>query len=143
MKIFPKFVTLILAGVLCGLVAFWLIRLRETSPPVVAITPLERPRHFDHELQARLFGISPRVEVTRSRVDIRLAGVIAPDNKKGRGIAILAVESRPMRAYRTGEEMAPGIQLLEVQPRRVFIEQNGQRIEIALPTPELITTPKN
>jgi general secretion pathway protein C len=129
----PKLITLMLAGTLCALLAFWWVRLSEPSPAVVAITPPDRAPRFDPAIQARLFGASSQVQTTAASVNIRLGGVIAPSSHKDRGIAVLAVESKPMRAYRTGDEIAPGIQLVEVQATRVLIEQNGARNEVSLP----------
>jgi general secretion pathway protein C len=136
-------VTLMLAGLLCALLAFWFVRLSEISPPIVALTPEQSTHHFDHAVQARLFGTSTQISVNAASVDIRLAGVIAPSRDKEQGVAVLAVESKPMRAYRTGEQIAPGIQLLEVHPTRVLVGQNGVRSEVRLPVTTTRLAPVN
>jgi general secretion pathway protein C len=143
MNKFATLLTLMLAALFCALLAFWFVRLRETSPPIVALTPEQSARYFDHAVQARLFGTSPLISLETANVDIRLAGVIAPSRDKDQGVAVLAVESKPMRAYRTGEQIAPGIQLLEVQPTRVFIGQNGARSEVRLPVTKTGLAPVN
>jgi general secretion pathway protein C len=139
----PTLITLLLAGAVCAVLAFWWVRLREVSPPVVAIASPDRPPHFDLAVQTRLFGARPQVTVSTASANIRLGGVIAPGSKKGRGVAVLAVDSKPMRAYRSGDEIAPGIQLVEVQATRVLIEQNGARTEVSLPPTKAPSLPGN
>jgi general secretion pathway protein C len=139
----PKLITFMLAGAVCAVLAFWWVRLREVSPPVVAIASPDRPAHFDLAVQTRLFGTRPQVTMSAPSVDIVLGGVIAPGSKKGRGVAVLAVDAKPMRAYRTGDEIAPGIQLVEVQATRVLIEQNGARSEVSLPPTKFPSAPGN
>lgn len=121
-----------LACLLSAILAFWGVRLAEKAPPVVPLTPPDPAPKLDYSLQARLFGAGVQTGAV-ANISIRLAGVIAPGSAQGRGVAVLAVESKPMRAYRTGDEIAPGIRLLQVQPTRVVIEQNGVRSEVLLP----------
>ena len=132
MKRLSFWVTLGLACLLSAILAFWGVRLAEKAPPVIPLTPVEPAPRLDYSLQARLFGAGVQT-ATAANISIRLAGVIAPGSTQGRGIAVLGVESKPMRAFRTGDEIAPGIRLLEVQATRVVIEQNGVRSEVLLP----------
>lgn len=132
MKRLSFWITLGLACLLSAILAFWGVRLAEKSPPVIPLTPADAAPKLDYSLQARLFGAGVQTGAV-ANISIRLAGVIAPGSAQGRGVAVLAVESKPMRAYRTGDEIAPGIRLLQVQPTRVVIEQNGVRSEVLLP----------
>ena len=132
MKRLSFWITLGLACLLSAILAFWGVRLAENAPPVIPLTPPDPAPRLDYSLQARLFGAGVQT-ATAANISIRLAGVIAPGSAQGRGIAVLAVESKPMRAFRTGDEIAPGIRLLEVQATRVVIEQNGVRSEVLLP----------
>jgi general secretion pathway protein C len=132
MKRLSFWITLGLACLLSAILAFWGVRLAEKAPPVIPLTPPDPAPKLDYSLQARLFGAGVQTGAV-ANISIRLAGVIAPGSAQGRGVAVLAVESKPMRAYRTGDEIAPGIRLLQVQPTRVVIEQNGVRSEVLLP----------
>lgn len=132
MKRLSFWITLGLACLLSAILAFWGVRLAEKAPPVIPLTPPDAAPKPDYSLQARLFGAGVQTGAV-ANISIRLAGVIAPGSAQGRGVAVLAVESKPMRAYRTGDEIAPGIRLLQVQPTRVVIEQNGVRSEVLLP----------
>ncbi len=132
MKRLSFWISLGLACLLSAILAFWGVRLAEKAPPVVPLTPPDLAPKLDYSLQARLFGAGVQTGAV-ANISIRLAGVIAPGSAQGRGVAVLAVESKPMRAYRTGDEIAPGIRLLQVQPTRVVIEQNGVRSEVLLP----------
>jgi general secretion pathway protein C len=132
MKRLSFWITLGLACLLSAILAFWGVRLAEKAPPVIPLTPPDPAPKLDYSLQASLFGAGVQTGAV-ANISIRLAGVIAPGSAQGRGVAVLAVESKPMRAYRTGDEIAPGIRLLQVQPTRVVIEQNGVRSEVLLP----------
>ena len=132
MKRLSFWISLGLACLLSAILAFWGVRLAEKAPPVIPLTPPDPAPKLDYSLQARLFGAGVQTGAV-AHISIRLAGVIAPGSAQGRGVAVLAVESKPMRAYRTGDEIAPGIRLLQVQPTRVVIEQNGVRSEVLLP----------
>lgn len=132
MKRLSFWITLGLACLLSAILAFWGVRLAEKAPPVIPLTPPDPAPKLDYSLQARLFGAGVQTGAV-ANISIRLAGVIAPGSAQGRGVAVLAVESKPMRAFRTGDEIAPGIRLLEVQATRVVIEQNGVRSEVLLP----------
>lgn len=132
MKRLSFWISLGLACLLSAILAFWGVRLAEKAPPVIPLTPPDAAPKLDYSLQARLFGAGVQTGAV-ANISIRLAGVIAPGSAQGRGVAVLAVESKPMRAYRTGDEIAPGIRLLQVQPTRVVIEQNGVRSEVLLP----------
>ena len=56
------------------------------------------------------------------------------DGASGRGIAVIAVEGQPPRAYRTGDYVAAGVQIKEVRKDRVLLSRSGVVQELRLPT---------
>jgi general secretion pathway protein C len=61
---------------------------------------------------------------------ILLRGVITGDGRDG--VAVLSIEGKPGRAFRSGTEVAPGIVLAEVKAKSVILERNGTPEEIFL-----------
>jgi hypothetical protein len=56
------------------------------------------------------------------------------DAKTGQGIAVIAAEGQPPRAYRTGDYVASGVLLKEVRKERVLLSRAGAVQELRLPT---------
>jgi general secretion pathway protein C len=100
----------------------------EPVRPVAAGDPAPRSQAADIAPVAFLFGAVPGA----SGSDIRLAGVIA-QGKRGKGIALLAVDGRPPLALRAGEDIAAGVTLAEVRADRVIVSRSGAIQEIRLP----------
>lgn len=65
------------------------------------------------------------------RVRVAAAGVIASGD--GGGAALLSVDGGPLRAYRAGQVLAPGVVLDSVSAASVFIDQDGVVEEVTLP----------
>lgn len=65
------------------------------------------------------------------RVRVAAAGVIAAGD--GGGAALLSVDGGPVRAYRAGQSLAPGVTLDSVAAAAVFIDQDGVVEEVAMP----------
>lgn len=132
--------SVLLAGVLCATLSFWFVRLREPVPPVVPIMPAPSVATVDFAAQARLFGESTAQNVALP--SWRLGGVIASQDNGKWGIALLAEDQKSMRAYRTGQQVIPGLVLADVQPHRVILEGSQGRHELILPkqTPSTVTS---
>ena len=73
------------------------------------------------------------------RVRVTPLGVISADD--GRGAALLSIEGGPARAYRVGQQLAPGVVLHGVGPSAVRIDQDGEVEVIGLP--DASPTPEN
>ncbi|WP_051378774.1 type II secretion system protein N [Derxia gummosa] len=116
-------------SVLCAATAYWFVQLRAPMPPIVAVPAPPMQSVFDTGAQPRLFG-GP--VVTTALSNVQLVGVIAPREGERGGVAALVVDGRPVRAYRAGQSVAPGLLLAEVHANRVVFDQNGARAEVAL-----------
>lgn len=86
-----------------------------------------------------LFGTAAADAVVAA-AGIRLLGVVAAGDGYP-GYAVLQLDGRPLVAARAGTELAPGLRLLEVHPRRVVLERSGVRESLALPAPPAPTPP--
>jgi general secretion pathway protein C len=63
---------------------------------------------------------------------IRLAGVVAA--AEGReAFAVVILDGKQIIATRKGEEITPGITLVEVEPDHVVLDRNGSRESLAWP----------
>jgi hypothetical protein len=56
------------------------------------------------------------------------------EGASGKGIAVLGVEGKPTRSYRTGDVVAPGVVLHEVRKDGVVLSRSGALQEVRLPT---------
>jgi general secretion pathway protein C len=65
-------------------------------------------------------------------IAIRLNGVVAAAGK-GRGYAVVQLDTKEIRAVHEGEEVEPGIRLVEVHPDHVILVRNGVRESLAWP----------
>jgi hypothetical protein len=88
------------------------------------------------EPQARSTDLAPVARLLGASGDggnIRALGVMA-EGKSGKGIAVLGVEGKPTRSYRTGDVVAPGVVLHEVRKDGVVLSRSGALQEVRLPT---------
>jgi len=92
------------------------------APPVLDSI---MPSLHDTTSVAQWFGGAPL------RVRVTAAGVIAADD--GRGAALLSVDGGPVRAYRVGQTLAPGVVLAAVTASAVSIDQDGVIEQVAVP----------
>ena len=130
-----RIATVVLALALAASVTEWALKFasRRTSPEPLVVLPagdLEpRARQADIAPLARLLGASSASEAA----GMRALGVMA-DAATGRGIAVIAVDGQPTRAYRTGDYIASGVQVKEVRKDRVLVSRAGVVQELRLPT---------
>lgn len=80
-----------------------------------------------------LFGIARRGEgaAAATGVTVRLLGVAA--SGRTRGYAVLQLDPRQILVVREGEDVAPGIRLVEVHTDHVLLERGGARETLAWP----------
>jgi general secretion pathway protein C len=130
-----RIATVVTALALAASVTEWALKLasRRASPESLVVLPaadLEpRARQTDVAPLARLLGASSGAEVA----GMRALGIMA-DAATGRGIAVIAVEGQPPKAYRTGDFVASGVQVKEVRKDRVLLSRAGVVQELRLPT---------
>lgn len=127
-------VHVVMLAIVCAIAAYWAIRI-VTPPPTAAPPPLAAPppRDPDPVLAARMFGLVKAVSTTVV-ANVQLAGVFAagPDSS-----AVLIVDGKPARAFLLGQEVAPGLQLVDVHPDGVTIEGPGGRQELQVPPKQI------
>ena len=127
--------TVVLALALVASVTEWALKLasrRSPAEPLVVLPAADlepRARQVDILPLARLLGAAASSELA----GMRALGIMA-DGATGRGIAVIAVEGQPPRAYRTGDYVASGVQVKEVRKDRVLLSRSGVVQELRLPT---------
>jgi len=84
-----------------------------------------------------LFGGSPRDRAATAPAGraIRLFGIVAATGDHP-GYAVVRLEARSSLAVRVGENIAPGIRLVEVHPDHVVLDRNGARETLDWPRKE-------
>ncbi len=126
-----RLLTLLLFALAVAIAAWWFMQLRA---PAVAIAPatvsLPAPPALDGPTQGRLFG---ERSLTASNVNVSVKGVMAAVDANAPGMALLAIDDGPARAYSTGQTIARGTRVMEVRADRVVLDQGGARVELAVP----------
>jgi hypothetical protein len=110
-----------------------------SAPTVVAAAPTAAASRREASaraiISANLFGSATPVVVSGSNHDVvggsTLTGTLLIGGA-GRGYAFLRTPAGS-RMSRTGEEVAPGIELVEVHADRVVVSSGGTLAELALP----------
>ncbi len=122
---------IVMLAIVSAIAAYWVIKILTpqptAAPPPLAATP---PREPNPTMTARLFGLiqAPQVAAVSN---ITVSGVFAAGRS---GSAVLVVDGKPARAYVIGQEVSPGLRLVEVQPEVVVLEGNGgARQELRVP----------
>lgn len=125
-------VSLILAVVLVTSVTEWLLVFTARRTPaepvrVLEAAAVEPAQVADVMPVARLFGAGSASE----SAGIRALGVMA-EGGTGRGIAVLGVEGKPAKSYRSGDLVAPGVVLKEVTKDGVVLSRAGVAQELRI-----------
>ncbi len=130
----PSIAAVAAFGVLGATCAWWALQL--FAPPI-AIAPagsIVDTRSAPELIGAQaLFGstASGTTIAAPADLEVRVLGVAASTS---RGSAVLVVGSGAARAFLVGDEVDPGLRLVEVRSDAVVLERNGVRIE--LPSPQ-------
>ena len=118
---------------------FWILQFtspNQSEEPVVAVPTSDRAARtqvLDVAPIAALFG--SREVPAASSANITVAGVIA-EGGRGRGVALLSVDSLPAMAFRAGDQVSDQTTLKEVKANGVVIESGGITREVLLPARE-------
>jgi general secretion pathway protein C len=124
--------TLVSLVLLCAVLAYWTWAWLAPRPAPVAASSESLPRP---DAAYNLFGGTRRSRLpaaSTSGPSIRLLGVAAAAAGK-RGHAILQLDGGRTLVTREGNEIAPGLRLLEVQSGQITLERNGLRETLVLP----------
>lgn len=134
------------AAVAASLV-FWVLRLavRPAAVPAHATVVSAAPA-YSGDL-ARLFGADAlpsqpslaAAPVAQPDARFRLVGVVAPrtSSAAGTGVALIATDGKPAKAYRVGAAVDGDLVLLAVHSRGASLGARGQAAQVALQLPAL------
>jgi general secretion pathway protein C len=122
-------VHLVFFALVMAIAAYWGVRIftpaPTAAPPPIAPPPLRDP---DPLAVARMFGKVERVQAVTS--NIQAIGAYSAGTGSS---AVLSVDGRPARVFLLGQEVAPGLKLVEVGPETVVLDSGGARQELRLP----------
>jgi general secretion pathway protein C len=139
-----RIAALLVWALVAASIAFWGSRILSTDAARVASAPVEAAREPSPAAFARLLGesaatMAPQVQARATDSRFRLSGVVAPNRPGGPGIALIAIDSKIVRAYRTGETVDGDVVLQTVSLRSATLSStNGAHtidLELPLPTP--------
>lgn len=124
--------SLLLFAALCAIAAYWAAVLLAPRAPIAPTGVVADPRALP-ELQqsAQLFGLSRAVVVAAKLSNVEVVGIVAAGR---RGSAILGIDGKPPRAFAVGESLTASQRLSAVESDRVVIANNGQLVELPVPT---------
>lgn len=144
-----RWFTFVLWALVAGSAVFWGLRLFTVAPPVPQQAALATPGVVAAADLTRLFGAdAPPPEAAApaqgpapppESARFQLVGVAAPARSAPRsgGIALIALDGKPARAYRVGAVIDGSYVLQDVQARSVAIGPRGEPPSIALELPPL------
>jgi len=120
---------LVFFAIVVAIAGYWALRIF-TPAPTAAPPPLPPPplRDPDPMAAARMFG---KVQVVQAvATNVQAVGVFSAGEDSS---AVLVVDGRPARVFIVGQEVAPGMKLIEVTPELAVLEASGMRQEVRLP----------
>jgi general secretion pathway protein C len=122
-------VHLVFFALVIAIAAYWGVRIF-TPAPTAAAPPLPPPpiRDPDPVATARMFGKVERVQTVTTNIQAIGAFSAGKDSS-----AVLSVDGRPARVVLLGQEVVPGMKLVEVNAETVILDSNGARQELRLP----------
>ncbi len=132
MQRLPRLVELILALILCGVIALWAVRMLRgesiATPPAASASMAAGGGRVEEVLaSARLFG-SRRPGVLSDNV--RALGIVA--DASGRGSVIVSVDGQTPRVYRVGDTL-DGRRVTAIHADEIELESGGARQVFRLP----------
>jgi general secretion pathway protein C len=115
------------ALVLGALLAKWSWILLKSPSTVAALVP----DHAVSENSGRLFGAATAESTAAAMPNVKLIGVFAPESGRS-GFAVLKLDEQRQIGAAVGENVAPGVKLLEVHADHVVLERSGaqQRVDM-------------
>lgn len=137
---FASLATVLMTVLLAGTITWWTLLLLRPKPAVAPTAAVNESNTLsDLSLSGQLFGgiaITPAALAVPS--NIQVLGVVADAT---RAAAVLTVDGRP-RSVAIGEEISPGIQLIDVKADRIIIKRNGVAADLPAPKtsdPDILT----
>jgi hypothetical protein len=134
-------ISLALFATLCGILAFWALRLLAPASPVAPATlapPASGP--IDTTRAAALLS-APAVSVepaARAPVNVRIVGVLAAESRGNRpanspGVALISIDGQAARPYALGQTLPNGMRVQAIRRDSVDLLDQGRLL--TAPTP--------
>ncbi|NDU88229.1 MAG: hypothetical protein G3I09_08655 [Ferrovum sp.] len=123
----PRVLQWVVWGVSAGVSGYWASQLLAPAPHLMA-----RPAAVADPAPSHWIGL---FAVPESHVTVQLRGLVAADEGSAGGIALLAVDNGPTRAYRVGREIAPGVVLQHVGQHDVTLTRHSGDETLTLVSP--------
>ena len=126
---------------------FWGLKVFVRTTPAPTDTSVSTSTTAQREDLTRLLGADPTpvaaAAVAAANSRFQLLGVVAPGSAHavGRGVALIAVDGRPARAYKVGAQVDGEDVLQAVHSRGVSIGPRGGAVTVSLGLPALPAPP--
>ena len=127
--------TLLLFILLCATLAYWGMQLFQPRPRAQAPSA---KLAYNIRAAEKLLGTGTVVATASS--NCQLSGIINADKQED-GVALIAVNGKPARAFRVGTEVRPGVTVKAVHEKSVTLTENGADKKLTLP--QIKTLPAN
>ncbi len=113
--------------IVVALTGYWGMQLARPLPHLAprsgALTPVPEERRWETVFSAPV-----------AQIPVQVRGIIT---SAGGGVALLAPEGTPIRAWQVGQEVLPGVYLVRVDRHSVTLARGGQEETLSLPVPSL------
>jgi general secretion pathway protein C len=127
-KRLPSITSFVLFISLCVSAAYWAMQL--FNPPVRAISVPPQATQSAPKLDAAAGLLGGHSAAVAS--NFQLKGVVV-GNRAADSIAVVMANGKKAHAYKTNEEVMPGVTIQEVQNQYVLLSDNGVTTRIELP----------
>lgn len=139
-----RWTTFLLWALALGTAVFWGLRLSAQGTPVPAQATVAQPGAGFRGDLSRVLGVdtpAPAPAAAEAPAPVaadarfQLVGVVAPRAGGREGVALIAVDGRPARAYRVGNVVVDGQVLQSVSLRGAMLGPRGGPAQVALNIP--------
>jgi len=130
-----RIASVLLFAALCAIVAAWALQLLAPRPPIAPAGAVAQVQPaLDLASAGRLFGSSPQAgggPTVAAPSNIQVAGVLAAGP---RGVALLAIDGKPARAFAVGDPVVDGMTVRAVSGEAVDLDSSGTPMRLSAPT---------
>jgi len=129
-----RIASVLLFAALCAIVAAWALQLLAPRPPIAPAGAVAQVQpSLDLGAAGRLFGSTPQAagaSTVAAPSNIQVAGVLAAGP---RGVALLAIDGKPARAFAVGDPVGDGMTVRSVSGEAVELDSSGTPMRLAAP----------